>query len=287
MRKFGAFFIAVAALFATPALADAPPGLVPLENQLKSIVAADPSNIGVAAIDLQTGQMVSVNGTTPFPMASTVKVAIVANYLSQVEAGRRSLDDIIGGQSARSLIAALLIHSDNRATDKVLGNLGGPTYVQNWLNQHGLYGVRIDRNIAGLLAAKRDLWDVRDSSTPNAMVQLLQKLDSGALVNASSRNYILGLMAKCATGRNRIPALLKGVPIEHKTGTLSGLSTDVGYITLPDNRRIALAIFSRSPTNRPATIATAARAIYDGFINYVINPWRTVPTGAAAFGASK
>lgn len=285
MRSLSAFFIAAAAFVATPAFAAIPPALVPLETQLKNIVAADPNNIGVAALDLNTGQMVSVNGETPFPMASTVKVAIAANYMSQVEQGRRSLDDTIGGQSARSLMAAMLIHSNNSATDKILANLGGPTYVQNWLNQHGLHGLRIDRNIAGLLAAKRDLWDVRDSSTPNAMVQLLQKLDSGALVRPSSRSYILGLMAQCATGRNRIPGLLSGVKIEHKTGTLNGLSTDVGFITLPDNRRVALAVFSRSPTNRPGQIATAARAIYDGFINYVINPWRTAP--ASAFGASR
>nr|WP_294848398.1 serine hydrolase [uncultured Sphingomonas sp.] len=287
MRRFSALFIAVATFAATPSFAATPTALVPLENQLKSIVAADPRNIGVAALDLSTGQLVSVNGEMPFPMASTVKVAIAANYMSQVEAGRRSLNDMIGGQSARSLMAAMLIHSDNRATDKILANLGGPAYVQNWLNQHGLQGLRIDRNIAGLLAAKRDLWDVRDSSTPNAMVQLLQKLDNGGLVRPESRSYILGLMAQCATGRNRIPGQLQGVKIEHKTGTLNGLSTDVGFITLPDNRRVALAVFSRSPTNRPSTIATAARAIYDGFITYVINPWRTVPVSASAFGASK
>lgn len=287
MRRSSALLFAVASLFLAPAAWAVPPALVPLENQLKLIAAADPGNIGVAALDLSTGQLVSVNGETPFPMASTVKVAIAANYLSQVESGRRTLDDTIGGQSARSLLAAMLIHSDNRATDKVLANLGGPTLVQSWLSQHGLHGLRIDRSIASLLAAKRDLRDVRDSSTPNAMVQLLQKLDSGTLVNRESRSYILGLMAKCATGRNRIPGLLQGVPIEHKTGTLSGLSTDVGFITLPDNRRVALAVFSRAPTNRPGTIATAARAIYDGFINYVINPWRTAPVGAAAFGASK
>lgn len=286
MRRSSALLFAVASLFLAPAALAAPPALVPLENQLKLIAAADPGNIGVAALDLTTGQMVSVNGETPFPMASTVKVAIAANYMSQVEAGRRSLDDVIAGQSARSLLAAMLIHSDNRATDKILANLGGPMLVQSWLGQHGLHGLRIDRNIASLLAAKRDLWDVRDSSTPNAMVTLLQKLDSGALVNASSRNYILSLMAQCATGKNRIPGLLQGVPIEHKTGTLTGLTTDVGFITLPDNRRVALAVFSRAPTNRPATIATAAKAIYDGFINYVINPWRTTPA-AAAFGASR
>ena len=53
-------------------------------------------------------------------MASTVKVAVAALYLAQVDHGRRSLDDTINGQSARSLMARMLIHSDNRATDILL-----------------------------------------------------------------------------------------------------------------------------------------------------------------------
>jgi beta-lactamase class A len=68
------------------------------------------------------------------------------------------------------------------------------------------------------------------------------------------------------TGRNRMRALLPtGTPVEHKTGTLTGLSSDVGFITMPDGRRIAVAFFARGGSNRPRTIAEAARAIYDGF----------------------
>jgi beta-lactamase class A len=73
-------------------------------------------------------------------------------------------------------------------------------------------------------------------------------------------------MRRCATGKNRIKALLPpGTPVEHKTGTLSGYSGDVAFVTLPDGRRIALAIFARGGDNRPGVIATLARAIYDGF----------------------
>jgi beta-lactamase class A len=53
--------------------------------------------------------------------------------------------------------------------------------------------------------------------------------------------------------------------VEHKTGTLSGYTGDVGYLTTPEGRRIAVAFFARGGSNRPAVIATAARAIYDAF----------------------
>ena len=271
--RFVVFLGALLAFFSVPAAAEAPAELQSLERQLLDIANANPGNIGIAALDLTSGEMVSIHGDDPFPMASTVKVAIAADYLSQVEQGRRSLDDKIKGRSARSLLEAMMIHSNNAATDIVLADLGGPASVQEWLDWHHIEGLRIDRTIAGLLAARRDLRDVRDSSTPKAMVTLLKRLDSGMLKPAS-RSYLLSLMARCATGRNRIRALLPaGTRVEHKTGTLDGLTTDVGFITLPEGRRVAVALFARKGSNRPRTLAEAARAIYDGFVGALRAPF--------------
>ena len=254
------------ALVAQPAWAASSPSLWPLERQLAFLAASQPGDVGVAALDLKTGELVSINGDTPYPMASTVKIAVAANYLAQVEHGRRSLDDRIGGRSARSLIEAMMIRSDNRATDILMRDLGGPDTLQAWLSERGVSGLRIDRNIAQLLRSKRDLWDVKDSATPRAMVTLLQKLDSGALLRPQSRSYLLDVMSRCKTGKNRIRGLLPAwARVENKTGTLSGYASDVGYITLPDGRRIAVAFFARGGSNRPQSIAQAARTVYDGF----------------------
>ena len=251
---------------AQPAGAVSSPNLRSLEQQLTWLVASTPGDVGVAALDLATGEAVSVNGDEPFPMASTVKIAIAANYLAQVEHGRRSLNDTIRGRSADKLMEAMIIHSDNYATDVLLADLGGPETVQAWLTQNQLSGLRIDRNIAQLLRSKRDLRDIRDSSTPEAMVELLRRLDRGKLLNPWSRAHLLGLMSRCKTGKNRIRGMLPfGTLVENKTGTLSGLTTDVGYITLPNGRRIAVAFFARGGSDRPSAIARAARTIYDGF----------------------
>jgi beta-lactamase class A len=264
--RFIAGLLWILAFTAQPALAEAPPRLKTLEQQLASLEFTTRGDVGIAALDLATGELVSVHGDDPFPMASTVKIAIAANYLAQVEHGRRSLNQLIRGRPARQLLEAMLIHSDNGATDMVLRDLGGPKTVQNWFTQQGIADLRIDRTIAQLLSARRDLHDTRDSSTPRAMVDLLRRLDSGQLLSPSSRAYLLGLMSRCATGKNRIRGFLPpGVKVENKTGTLSGLTTDVGFLTLPDGRRIAVALFARAGTNRAQAIARAARAIYDGF----------------------
>jgi beta-lactamase class A len=139
--------------------------------------------------------------------------------------------------------------------------------IQSWLTQQGVSGIRFDRTIARLLADKRDLWDVRDSATPIAMVQLLQRLDSGKMLQSFGRSYLLDLMARCATGKNRMRALLPtGTKVEHKTGTLNNYTSDIGFITLTDGRRLAVAFFARGSGDRPRAIAEAARQIYDGFM---------------------
>ncbi|MCL6741720.1 class A beta-lactamase-related serine hydrolase [Sphingomonas sp. RB56-2] len=254
------------AFLAQPAAAATSPELLSLEQQLASLVAGKSGEYGIAALDLHTGKTVSLNGDTAFPMASTVKLAVAAAYLSQVDFGRRTLDQSIGGRRASSLLEAMLIRSDNYATDLLISNLGGPKTVQQWISWHGLSGISIDRTIAQLLSDQRDLRDTRDSSTPLAMIELLKKIETGNVLKPQSRTYLQMLMARCITGSNRIRALLPaGTRVEHKTGTLTGLTDDVGFITLPDGRRIAIAIFARYGSDRPRGIAEAARAIYDGF----------------------
>src|SRR5690349_4079459 len=115
--RFIAVFLGLLALAIQPVQAASSPNLVSLEQQLRSVLAGASSDVGVAALDLTTGETVSINGNTAFPMASTMKVAVAAAYLSQVDHGRRSLDDRIAGTSARSLLERMMIHSDNRATD--------------------------------------------------------------------------------------------------------------------------------------------------------------------------
>jgi beta-lactamase class A len=279
MMRFVAIFLSLLALSAAPAFAAASPDLASVEQQLGSLVAGSSADVGIAALDLNTGESVSIKGDTPFPMASTVKVAIAALYLSQVDHGQKTLDDTINGQPVRKIMARMLIYSDNHAADTLFKDVGGPHAVHSWLVSNGIHGVHVDRTIAQLIASKRDLWDSRDSSTPKAMVDLLKRIYQGGLISPKSRNYLLGLMAKCETGKNRMKWLLPaGTPVEHKTGTLDGLSDDVGFISMPDGHRIAVAIFARGGSDRPRTIAEAARAIYDGFKSLFSWPFRPALT---------
>lgn len=256
--------------------------------------AADGSNgrIGVAVIDLGTGRTVSVLGDTPFPMASTSKIAVAATYLDGVDKGKWTLDDkfplmipvgsarfsgskapVRAGEmlTARRLIELALINSSNPATDALLAAVGGPAAVNRWIKTTGVEGMRIDRDIATLVRDDGEFdpartVDLRDSATPVAMAQLLSGLFQGQWLSQRSRAFLLGTMERCVTGKRRMRALLPSdARIAHKTGTLNNTASDVGIIQAPDGHAYAVAIYvtgQGGKPNRDARIASIARTIY-------------------------
>jgi beta-lactamase class A len=85
-----------------------------------------------------------------------------------------------------------------------------------------------------------------------------------------SREFLLGVMSRTTTGLKRLHGLLpKGTPVADKTGTIGGVANDVGYITLPDGRRFAIAVYTKSSTtseaDREKAIAEVTRSLYDFF----------------------
>ena len=258
---------------------------------------ADPSQgrIGVAAIDLATGEQVMVLGDQLFPLASTSKVAVAATFLEMVEQGRFSLSSefplMMPERSARfssakapvrpgqympaiDLIEIMITRSSNPATDALLAAVGGPGAVNDWTRRQGIAEFSINRDIATLVRddgehdPARHI-DKRDAATPRAMAQLLAGLYRGQYLSDEGRRVLLGAMSRTVTGKRRIPA---HIPLEarvsHKTGSLNNTSSDVGLIECPDGRTIAVAIYVTGQGTRLAReerIAAIARALYDGF----------------------
>ncbi len=268
----------------------------PLEQRIAQLAEGSQGRIGVAAVDLSTGQSISVLGNQAFPMASTSKIAIAATYLEMVDQGRLSLTSeyplrmavrsarfstpvapVRDGEhmTALQLIDLMLTRSSNPATDALLAAVGGVGPVNAWARRAGIEEFNLTRDIATLVRDDGEFdpathIDIRDSSTPQAMVELLTGIYQGRWLSASSRAVIVDAMERCATGTRRIPALMpENVRVAHKTGSLSNTSSDIGIITAPDGRAIAVAIYvtgQGTRANREARIAQIARAIYDGYV---------------------
>lgn len=201
--------------------------------------------------------------------------------------------------SVANLLEVMIVHSDNTATDALLDLTGGAKEVTHWLRSIGIENMRVDRRTADIL---RDFYavepglaqlpevlhmsltdpervnaadpafeaDPRDQATPRAMLKLLTALAEKRVLSASSSQLLLEVMGRTITAPQRIRGLLPpGVATAHKSGTIGGVANDVGYVTLPDGRQLAIVVFTRSssspPDRRDRAVAEAARTLYDYF----------------------
>lgn len=206
--------------------------------------------------------------------------------------------------SVRNLLEIMLISSDNTATDLLLKIAGGQEAVTAGVRDLNIRDMDINRPTANLIAdsagytlpperewtpelfkrlfeattsesrkAAADKFeaDPRDTSTPEAMVMLLEKIFRGQLIKPESRDMLLDIMKRCRTGTNRLKGILPAeTTIANKTGSIGRSTNDVGIITLPDNAgHVAVAVFIKSSSKdvqeRERAIAQIARTIYDFF----------------------
>jgi len=204
--------------------------------------------------------------------------------------------------SVANLIEIMITESDNTATDTLMGLAGGPAAVTENLRRLGITNFRVDRSTGEIIGefyglpgpatmkvaaeafvtrpelvttqGDRNLdfeADPRDHATPLAMLQLLLAIDSGTAMSPESRDFLIDVMSRTRTGAGRLKGLLpRGTPVAHKTGTIGGVANDVGYITLPDGRRLAIVVFTNSSEtsepDRDRAIAEIARSLFDYFL---------------------
>jgi len=283
---------------------------------------AQPGVLGVAVLDVQSGARAGVNASRAFPMMSMFKAPVAAAVLSHVDEGSLPLqqqvtitrDQVIGGSAVPSigahfhgdrmtftveqLLKAAVSESDNTAVDALLRVVGGPEVVTAFLKAHGIDGMRIDMDEAGIdqvfsglkpgetaprgeseQAEKQRyqrgyeafLADPRNRSTPDAAVAFLRKLSNHELLSPASTSHLLSLM-EAQTIPNRLRAgVPQGVRLADKTGTSgsfggrTGAYNDIGILTWPDGHMVIVAAYlSDSPASdkqRGALFSDLAKGI--------------------------
>ncbi|HEV7122883.1 MAG TPA: class A beta-lactamase [Rhodanobacter sp.] len=193
--------------------------------------------LGVAVLDTGTGRRIAQRGDERFLLCSTFKVLAVAAVLARVDAGREKLDrrivfgpDVLldyapltrrhvgaPGMTVASLCEAAITLSDNTAANLMLASLGGPAAVTRFVRGLGDPVTRLDRTEPELNHGGPG--DIRDTSSPNAMLDTLQRLLLGNALTGASRGLLLAWMRACTTGLDKLRA---GVPTDWQAGDKTG-----------------------------------------------------------------
>jgi len=114
----------------------------------------------------------------------------------------------------------------------------------------------------------------RNFAEPAALVLLLRRLADHSPLTPEHTKLLEQWMTETQTGQHRLKGVLPvGTPVAHKTGTsgqdagITHATNDVGLVTLPDGRRLAIAVLvADSPESeaiREGVIAQIAKDVWD------------------------
>jgi beta-lactamase class A len=233
-------------------------------------------------------------------MQSVYKLPIAVTVLHEVDEGRLSLSqkarflpgDLIspsqysplrdahpnGGVDValEELLRLAVEESDGVASDILLRTIGGPKAADAYIKSLGIDGIHIadpEKTLARDVTAQ-----YRNYAEPRALVALLRLLADDSPLSPANTLLLLHWMTETSTGEHRIRGSLPNdVAVAHKTGTsgedrgITHATNDVGLITLPGGKMLALAILIEdSPESedvREGVIAEIARAIWAQAVN--------------------
>lgn len=268
-----------------------------LRQKMEAIIAGKQAHIGISMLAIEDKDTLSINAAHHYPMQSVFKFHLALLVLHKADQGKLSLSQRIHIKQSslakkswsplrdehtaaefdltiKELLSYTVSQSDNNGCDILFGLVGGPAALNNYIHALGVKDINIVANEAQMHAA----WDVQYNNwtTPIAATQLLQKFQAGNILSENSKALLWQLMAT-GVKSNRLKGLLPAdTDVAHKSGTsdtneqhLTAAFNDIGIITLPNGKHIAMAVFVSDSKEDEATnqriISEIAKATWDHY----------------------
>jgi beta-lactamase class A len=234
-----------------------------------------------------------LNADEPFPPASTLKVAVMAEAFHQAEQGLLALDDRVrvgnaftsaaDGQpyslrgeddadprlydrigqleSLCELIRRMIVRSSNLATNVLIEKIGLGR-INALLCDSGIEGMAVRRGIFDIRAQQAG---ISNSTTARGLTRLMSLLAEGRLVSRPASDGMIQIMLG-QEFKEGIPAGLPGtVRVAHKTGWDDQIYHDCGIVFPEAGTPYALTVLTRGfrePAEGHAFAAAVSQQIY-------------------------
>lgn len=241
--------------------------------------------LGVSAFNIANGERLGYRANERFAMASTFKLLLVAAVLRQVDLGTEALDRSVkfsaadiqsyapitskhlkdGQMSVSELCAATLQYSDNTAANLLLKRVGGPAGLTRYIRTLGDKTTRLDRNEPSLNT--NITGDLRDTTTPIAMLNSMQTLLVGKALSINSKKQLTKWLIGNTTGDAKLRAGFNPAwKVGDKTGSgANGASNDVAIVWPDKNLPFLITVYytdsTISPEQQSKVIADVGRVV--------------------------
>jgi beta-lactamase class A len=258
-----AFALSVVAASIAPALAYLPPPMERLSRDMRTLARHAPGAIALDVLDLSTGYTAGFNAARSMPAASTIKLPVMVEVFTQLEAGRFDLqrrltllasdkdygsgelcDEPVGTTYAVSTLVEKMIDiSDNTATNMLI-RLVGRRSINRRMYELGLAHTHLAGDV------RTQGWGIRRTlrTSPSDLVHLLAMMARGELVDEWSSNEMIAIL-EADQYNTLIPAPLPNdVAIAHKTGSLFDTLNDAGIVFAADSPYVIAVMTTALPS---------------------------------------
>jgi beta-lactamase class A len=258
-RSFLAGLAATAASRRAQAAPAAQGRLDSANKRLAEIEERQGGRLGIFARDTGAGSTLAHRPDELFPMCSTFKLLAAAAVLKRVDEGVERLERTIafgpgdlldyapiakahvaeGAMTLADLCAAAIDWSDNTAANLILQAIGGPAGFTQFARSLGDTVTRLDRNEPSLNEATPG--DERDTTSPRAMAEDMQKVLLGDTISEASRRQLDAWLIGDKRLRAGLPSSWR---IGDKTGSGDhGTANTIAIIWPPGRATIIAAVY--------------------------------------------
>jgi beta-lactamase class A len=256
--------LAAIVLLFNVALAQTPDQVKSLDTRIRNEITPFKGKVFLFAKNLETGETYSYQGDERVRTASTIKIAVMIEAFARVAEGRAKwTDELVLTKSARyagsgilpelgdglrltlrDCVRLMMTLSDNTATNMVLDYLSTDA-VNERMQSLGFKSTRIMRRVGGGGESKagKEADNKRfglGATTPHEMVQIMERLDQGEIVDQAASKEMIDLM-KREQARFAIGRTTPDVSMASKYGALDALRSCVAILYRKD-AKTAIAI---------------------------------------------
>jgi beta-lactamase class A len=250
--------------------------------------------VGVAFLDLQSGDSLFLSADESFHAASTMKVPVMIELFRQIDAGRWRPDQkvllanqfrsIVDGSTyslnaaddsdssayglvaqsvpIRELIDRMITRSSNLATNALI-DLVDAKKANATAHALGAKNIRVLRGVEDGKAFRAGL---NNTTTARDLAVLMEAIETGRAASRASCDAMIDVLSR-QEFNTEIPAgLPPGTKVAHKTGWITGVLHDAAIVYPPGRKPYVLVVLTRDIPdvgNARPLIADISRLVYD------------------------